>query len=229
MKTQTKELLDQIIELSDERKIKIYLKQGIKETILGVNLGPLRKIAEDHGIDPVVADELWSTGIYEARVVASMLMDAKAMSVIQMERYLNQTQSKIVVDELTFDVFSEVKDQDEWMDRWIHHDNPVLRRAGWNMAIELILHRKTNDHAWLTSLIDDIEATLVDADDFTQDAMNRTLCEIGIRYDEFTQRCLSIGERLGVYRDMKVSKGCTSPYAPDWINVVRKKKHKSNS
>ena len=225
MKTQTKELLDQIIGLSDERKIKIYLKQGIKEKILGVNLGPLRKLAEEHGIDPETADELWETGIYEARVVASMLVDPKAMSITKMERYLRQTQSRMVVDELTLDVFDEVKDKQEWMDRWIHHEDLVLRRAGWNMAIVMILRHK-NDPVWLQSLVEYIEANLVDADGFIQDAMNRALCEIGIRYDEFTQRCLSIGERLGVYRDMKVSKGCTSPYAPDWINVVRKKKHK---
>ena len=32
------------------------------------------------------------------------------------------------------------------------------------------------------------------------------------------QRAIAIGERLGVYRDYPVSKGCTSPFAPIWID-----------
>lgn len=37
--------------------------------------------------------------------------------------------------------------------------------------------------------------------------------------------CLALGEKLGVYKDVKVSKGCTSPYALDWIAAgIRKRK-----
>ncbi|HEY8444950.1 MAG TPA: hypothetical protein VIK94_02350 [Bacilli bacterium] len=53
--------------------------------------------------------------------------------------------------------------------------------------------------------------------------MNRCLCEIGIAYDEYTSSCIAIGEALGVYRDLKVAKGCTSSYAPIWITVIRNK------
>lgn len=34
------------------------------------------------------------------------------------------------------------------------------------------------------------------------------------------KRALAIGEKLGVYRDYPVSKGCTSPFAPIWINEM---------
>ncbi|MEM7031333.1 MAG: DNA alkylation repair protein, partial [Chloroflexota bacterium] len=30
----------------------------------------------------------------------------------------------------------------------------------------------------------------------------------------------TIGETLGVYRDYPVSKGCTSPFAPLWIEEI---------
>lgn len=33
-------------------------------------------------------------------------------------------------------------------------------------------------------------------------------------------RALAIGEKLGLYRDYPVSKGCTSPFAPIWINEM---------
>ena len=34
------------------------------------------------------------------------------------------------------------------------------------------------------------------------------------------KRALAIGESLGIYRDYPVSKGCTSPFAPIWINEM---------
>jgi hypothetical protein len=30
----------------------------------------------------------------------------------------------------------------------------------------------------------------------------------------------AIGKTLGIYRDYPVSKGCTSPFAPIWINAM---------
>jgi hypothetical protein len=62
-----------------------------------------------------------------------------------------------------------------------------------------------------------VEQGLVAAPPLKQEAMNRALCETGIRYEAFTGRCVEIGERLGVFRGQKVPKGCTSAYAPDWI------------
>ena len=38
--------------------------------------------------------------------------------------------------------------------------------------------------------------------------------------DLIRQRALAIGEKLGVFRDYPVSKGCTSPFAPIWINFM---------
>jgi len=49
------------------------------------------------------------------------------------------------------------------------------------------------------------------------------LAEIGIHFPEHQQRAIAIGEKLGVYRDYHVSKGCTSPFAPIWINEMVKR------
>jgi len=50
--------------------------------------------------------------------------------------------------------------------------------------------------------------------------MNNCLAGIGIHVPEHRERALAIGEKLGVYRDYPVSKGCTSPFAPIWINEM---------
>ena len=50
--------------------------------------------------------------------------------------------------------------------------------------------------------------------------MNYALAETGINHPEYRERAIAIGEKLGVYRDYPTSKGCTSPFAPIWINEM---------
>ena len=50
--------------------------------------------------------------------------------------------------------------------------------------------------------------------------MNNTLAAIGIHVPALRARAIAIGEKLGLYRDYPVSKGCTSPFAPIWINAM---------
>jgi len=40
--------------------------------------------------------------------------------------------------------------------------------------------------------------------------MNFCLAGIGIHFPDLRQRALSIGERMGIYGDYPLSKGCTS-------------------
>ena len=50
--------------------------------------------------------------------------------------------------------------------------------------------------------------------------MNSCLAGIGIHFPKYRKRAIAIGERLGIYRDYPVSKGCTSPFAPIWIDAM---------
>jgi 3-methyladenine DNA glycosylase AlkD len=62
------------------------------------------------------------------------------------------------------------------------------------------------------------------ADPVVQWTMNSALAEIGIHFPKLRKRAIAIGEKLGIYRDYPVSKGCTSPFAPIWINFMVSRK-----
>lgn len=44
--------------------------------------------------------------------------------------------------------------------------------------------------------------------------------QFGIHFPDHRTRAMAIGEKLGIYRDYPVSKGCTSPFTPIWINEI---------
>jgi 3-methyladenine DNA glycosylase AlkD len=72
----------------------------------------------------------------------------------------------------------------------------------------------------LSALLDRIEAEMPAAPPETQWTMNFALAYIGIHHPALRERALEIGETLGIYRDYPTPKGCTSPFAPLWINEM---------
>jgi 3-methyladenine DNA glycosylase AlkD len=80
------------------------------------------------------------------------------------------------------------------------------------------------DHERLSGRREELEECAVCDEPEVQWTMNACLAGIGIYFSKHRKRAIAIGERLGIDRDYPVSKGCTSPFAPIWINeMVRRK------
>ena len=102
--------------------------------------------------------------------------------------------------------------------KWMKDENPMAARAGWNLtSINVSNNPELLD---FSQLLDRIEQEMTTSNKVVQWTMNFTLVEIGINQPKFRKRALEIGDKLGVYKDFPASKGCTSPYAPIWINEM---------
>lgn len=75
----------------------------------------------------------------------------------------------------------------------------------------------------LPALLERIEREMAAAPPEAQWTMNAALANIGIHDATLRKRAIAIGEKLGIYRDYPCSKGCTSPFAPIWINEMVKR------
>ena len=97
-------------------------------------------------------------------------------------------------------------------------DNAWAARAGWSLTAGRIA--RSTEGLDLPALLDRIEAEMPGAPAPSQWTMNNCLAGIGIHHPKLRKRALAIGEKLGIYRDFPGSKGCTSPFAPIWINEM---------
>ena len=73
-------------------------------------------------------------------------------------------------------------------------------------------------------LLDLLEADMATAEPEVQWAMNFAAGWIGIHELEYRSRCIELGERLGLYKDDPVSRGCTPNYLPEFIRIEASKK-----
>ncbi len=209
--------------LGTEARRKHMKKRGAGDRVYGVLRRDLHALAEELGRDQSLALALWDTQNADAMTLAAMIMDPAKLERDRAERMVGSLRYTDLLDELMFDAVAEAPYAAELREAWIGSADDVLGRAGWTLVVDGILRGKFSPEA-LSRYVDRVERGLAEAQPLTQEAMNRALCETGIRYEAFTHRCIAIGERLGVYRDQKVPRGCTSAYAPDWIKAGLKRR-----
>jgi 3-methyladenine DNA glycosylase AlkD len=207
------ETLKQLEALGNARVRAQNAKSGAGDNQFGVSLGDIRVLAKKIRTDHPLALSLWETGNVDAQFLAALLIQPKKLSADEMERMVRSVAFVRVADWLISYVVRQTLRQ-----AWMATDDRWAARAGWDLTAERVV--KSPDGLALPALLDRIQSEMASADPEVQWTMNNTLAAIGIHFPTHRKRAIGIGEKLGIYRDYPVSKGCTSPFAPIWIDVM---------
>lgn len=197
-------------------------RNGAGQNQYGVQLGDIRKLAAKIRADDELAGALWESGNIDARLLAVLLIKPKRVPRDQLDRMVRAADFAQLADWLNAYVVKQHPEKESLRQVWMEGRDPWAARAGWTLTSERVARQP--EGLDLPALLDRIESEMASAAPATQWTMNACLAGIGIHFPEHRERAVAIGERLGVYRDYPVSKGCTSPFAPIWINeMVRRK------
>lgn len=221
MATTLKDVLAQLEALGNEKVRARNKKNGADDNQFGVAMGDIRKVAAKIKTDHRLALDLWKTGSMDARLVAILLLEPRKLSSDEMDGMVRSANHPQIADWLNSYIVKNHPDKEALREKWMHDDDPWAARAGWNLTASRVAREP--DGLDLPGLLDRIEVEMGTAPSPTQWTMNSCLAGIGIHFPKYRKRALSIGERLGIYRDYPVSKGCTSPFAPIWINEMVKR------
>jgi len=197
------------------------LGSGAGDNQFGVPRGDVRKLANKIKTNHELALALWKTGNIDAQFLAALLINVKLLSADEMERMVKSVAWMWVADWLYSYVLKEHADKETLRNKWMKSDDRWLARAGWQLTAGRVA--KSPEGLDLVALLDRIEKEMAAAAPEVQWTMNMCLAEIGIHFPEHRKRAIAIGEKLGIYRDYPVSKGCTSPFAPIWIDYMVKR------
>jgi 3-methyladenine DNA glycosylase AlkD len=191
---------------------------GAGDNQFGVARGDVRKLANKIKTNHELALSLWKTGNLDAQFLATLLINVKLLSADEMERMVKSISWVWVADWLYSYVLKEHVDKETLRKKWMTSDDRWAARAGWQLTAGRVA--KSPEGLDLVALLDRIENEMSGAAPEVQWTMNMCLAEIGIHIPKHRKLALAIGEQLGIYRDYPVSKGCTSPFAPIWINEM---------
>jgi 3-methyladenine DNA glycosylase AlkD len=214
--------LKQLESLGNETVRAHNAKHGAGKNQFGVKRGDIRKVAEKIKTDDELALALWQTGNVDAQFLAALVIKPKNLSADQLEQMARSVSWVHVEDWLSSYVISNHPDKELLRQKWMTAKNPMTARAGWRLTADRV--EENPKGLDLPALLDRIESEMENAPPEVQWTMNSTLVQIGIHFPQHRKRAISMGEKLGLYRDYPVSKGCTSPFAPIWINTMVSRK-----
>jgi 3-methyladenine DNA glycosylase AlkD len=212
------EALRQLEALGNEATRAYNARNGAGDNQFGVKLGDIRALAKKIKTNHPLALALWKTGNVDARHLATLLIQPGLLSADEMERMVKSVTYVWLADWLHSYVLNEHPDREALRRKWMASDDRMAARAGWRLTAGRVA--KDPDGLDPAALLDRIESEMGTAAPEVQWTMNMCLAEIGIHCPTLRKRAIAIGEKLGVYRDYPVSKGCTSPFAPVWINFM---------
>lgn len=218
------ETLKQLEALGNEKVRARNRKLGAGGQQFGVQMGDLRKVAAKIKRDHALALALWETGNLDARLLAILVLEPRRLSAGELEGMVRAATFGWLADWLNSYVVKEHPDKETLRQKWMGmktaqgSQDSWLARAGWSLTSGRI--NGSPQGLDLEALLDRIESEMPAAAPETQWTMNNCLAGIGIHFPEHRERALAIGERLGIFRDYPVSKGCTSPFAPIWIREM---------
>ena len=215
------EILARLKSLSNSARRAHNTKAGAPDNQFGVKLGDIRAIARQIRTDHELAINLWDTGNVEAQLLATLVIKPKSLSADELDKLTRSTTCSQVAEWLNAYVVPEHPEKEALREKWMKAKDRWAARAGWHLTASRV--NKGADSLDLPALLDRIEKEMPKAKPEVQWTMNNTLAAIGIHHPKLRKRAVAIGEKIGLYRDWPVSRGCTPPYVPVWVEFMVKR------
>lgn len=148
------------------------------EQAWGVPMARIQAVAKPLGRDHDLAEALWATGWYEARMVACMIADPALVTPEQMDRWRADFDNWGIVDTVCFKLWDRVPHAFGRVDAWAGLNDEFGRRAAFALLACLALHKKGTDADYLDRM-DLIEQAATDGRNFVKKGVNWALRAIG--------------------------------------------------
>src|SRR3989475_12784551 len=178
--------LEQIIHEMDTRgdpkAVAGMARFGIETSkAFGVSIPQLRDLAGKIGKNHHLAEQLWGTGIHEARILAGMIDDPAWVTEDQMEKWVADFDSWDIVDGCCGNLFDKTEFAERKAHEWASRQEEYVKRAGYVLMAELAVHnKKASDETCLDFLPLIIGESSCDIN-FAKKAVNWALRQIGKR------------------------------------------------
>lgn len=212
----TQEAMQRLEAHGTEKGREMNARHGASDNQFGANRSHIRALAKEIKWDHDLGLELWETGNEDARLLATLIMRPKQLSAAELDAMMKSTGFFQVCDWIMTNLVKLSPHKNELREPWMASKAEIVGRAGWSLAAE---HVKANpDEA--PRMLDTIEKEMKAAPFRKQETMNYCLVIIGAENPHLRARAIDIANRLEVLKDYPVPKGCTSPFAPIWIDYL---------
>ncbi|RKH38488.1 DNA alkylation repair protein [Corallococcus llansteffanensis] len=215
------ETMRELERLGSQQTRKTYLRHGAPEPLSGVNFGALTTLKKRVGTDPALARALWASGHTEARLLATMVVDAPALSWAELETWAKSLDWHTLTDVFVTNVALRSPHARRALG-WTRSTSEWVGRAGWQLLASLLVKTTVltgEDAEDLAPWLARIEQELPTAKNRVREAMNSALIALGSSGGALQKAALQTAKHLG---RVEVDHGDTACETPDATQYIRK-------
>ncbi|MBS7251918.1 MAG: DNA alkylation repair protein [Candidatus Freyarchaeota archaeon] len=194
---QYEDILKKLRALSNPKAVEGMARFGINpENTYGVSIPNLRKMAKEIGKDHSLAQQLWSSGLHEARILASMIDDPNQLTGKQMDLWIKDFNSWDVCDQCCMNLFSKTSMAWEKAIEWTKREKEFEKRAGFVLMACLAWYDKGSPDEKFLVFLPVIKQGANDDRNYVKKAVNWALRNIGKRNPNLNKKAIETAKEI---------------------------------
>jgi 3-methyladenine DNA glycosylase AlkD len=191
------EILREMRSLANPAALEGMARFGIDtSSALGLSVPTIRAIARQVGKDQALAEKLWDSGVREARILASMVANPRAITRSTMDRWVRDFRSWDVCDACCCDLFDRTPFVWRKIPKWAASNREYVRRAAFSTLACAAVHDKAADDQRFLDGLALVEQYAFDDRNFVRKAVNWALRNIGKRNARLLPAAIACAKRL---------------------------------
>ncbi len=183
--------------LADPKALPGMARFGIPtHNALGISVPVLRRLAREIGRDHALAQQLWDSGIHDARHLAALIDEPGKVTERQMERWVKDFDSWDVVDGCCSYLFDKTPYAYGKAVEWSRRSEEYVKRAAFSLMAVLAVHDKQAAGAKFVKFLPIIKREARDERNFVKKAVNWALRQIGKRDLKLNRAAIKAAEEI---------------------------------
>jgi len=199
----------------DERGMKNWEKLGPRTAGLrgyGIGLTRLRKLAKKMGRNRNLAQALWKTDVYDARVIALLIDDPAQITRDQAERQVEELAGGMLAHVFAScdSTLAKTSFMVELAEKWVQSDDPVRRDCGYGLLCEAskLSGKKAPSEEFFLAQVEGIANTINGELENVRLSMGAALIGIGKRSAALNKAALKVARDVGPIEFTSASGKC---------------------
>jgi 3-methyladenine DNA glycosylase AlkD len=194
---QSESILKKLKALSNPKAVEGMARFGINpKNTYGVSIPTLRKLAKEIGKNHSLAQQLWDSGIHEARILASMIDDSDQVTEKQMDAWIKDFDSWDVCDQCCMNLFSKTSTAWEKATEWTKREKEFEKRAGFVLMACLAWYDKESPDEKFFVFLPPIKQEANDDRNYVKKAVNWALRNIGKRNLNLNRKAVETAKEI---------------------------------
>ena len=190
-------LLNKLKNLSNPDAVVSMAKFGINsKNTYGISIPILRGIAKEIGRDHDLAQQIWDSGIHEARILASMIADPSLVTESQLEKWAMDFDSWDVCDQCCMNLFEDTDFAYLKCFEWSSREEEFVKRAGFVLMARLAVSDKKAEDNNFFKFFHIIKRESIDDRNYVKKSINWALRQIGKRSPSLNKIAITFAEEI---------------------------------